>query len=329
MNKLQFFEGGHSLKLDEFNLMQNSYLEGFKALIYKLFPTGNGFLDGCDITMTSSIDGSFTAGHVSIKGEIYIVDAGTFSGTPSTLYFNIPVNPYDGVSLELPSGSPTTVVYENSIRHDVHIERKAILQIYDSTTCLNGCYYNAMEYPGIVLEGGIIPWIPPTGKAITDYFDSTGKGINGAKGYAVCNGNNGTADLRGMFLAMTTNALSATALKPILGSVTANAGDETGANTVALNASQNATHTHTINDSGHAHNVRYYWYSERGANSSVNIGSVGSISPSGPSSTYNKLAVSDTTLTGISINNAGSGTPHENRPPTRYLYYITRINTLT
>src|SRR6187402_1698067 len=92
MNKFLPQTGGHSLKLDEFQLMQSAYFDGFKALVNKLVPNGNAVLDGIIID-TTGVNVVFTSGYISIAGEILKVDAGTFpkSTNPSDVLYFKPV----------------------------------------------------------------------------------------------------------------------------------------------------------------------------------------------------------------------------------------------
>jgi microcystin-dependent protein len=163
----------------------------------------------------------------------------------------------------------------------------------------------------------------PTGKLVTDYFDNTGLGISSARGYAICNGLNGTDDLRGVHFAMATDAFGTAPLRSNV--IASTLGSEAGLSSVTLDITQIASHIHTINDPGHTHTQKYHWENERGANSSNNIGTVSTISPETPTQTMNKNARSEVASTGITLNSSGGDQAHENRPPTKYVYYITKI----
>ena len=123
-------------------------------------------------------------------------------------------------------------------------------------------------------------------------------------GWVLCDGNNGTPDLRNRFI------------------VGAGAGgnyspnDTGGAESVTLTTAQMPSHNHGVNDSGHTHNLLYNHgafggtsgaVTPRSGNTPVTPGITGRIS---------------TQTTGISIQNAGSGQSHENRPPYYALCYI-------
>ena len=311
MNKFLPVIGGHNLRLDEFKLMQDSYLEGFKALVLKLIPTGNGILDGFIVDATGT-DVVFTSGYVSIGGEIFKVNSGTFpkSTNPADTLYVLPVQ-----TVIAPS-SP--VIYENTTSNNVHFKREAILK-YKIGTDTGGVNYSDLSYPGSVLEGSIIPWNVPLGKVVTDFFDATGKGINNARGYAICNGLNFTLDLRGMFLAETTNAFSTTPLRTILNGVTGDAASEGGQNIVQLTQSNLPDSPLNLNlqQTPHTHG-----YIAPGPTSGH---------PKGSADTEARYAQGTQTypeIANITISGTigGDDIGHENRPPVYYLYYITRIS---
>lgn len=322
MNKFLPVIGGHDLKLDEFMLMQNSYLEGLKALILKLSPTGNAILKGFTVD-TSGVDVIYTSGYVAIEGEIYSIAAGSFpkSVSPSDfLWLQI-------VETTITPSSPVT--YEDTTSNVVHFRRVAVLK-YKEITDEDGIFYSELHTPGAVLEGAIIPWTVPAGSLITDYFDNTGKGINAAEGYAICNGLNNTIDLRGVFLAMTTNAFSVASLRANLNGVTNNAGTEGGSNVVTLTQAQIPLYSLalTVNDSGHFHLISGgasnggSTYLAGSNSTGGNLGYTLAGSSIAPTLWRTGLQTTGITVTGTS---GGSGSSHENRPPTYYLYYIMRI----
>ena len=311
MNKFLPVIGGHNLRLDEFRLMQDSYLEGFKALVLKLIPTGNGILDGF-IVDTTGTDVVNTSGFVAIDGEIYKINASLFPKS---------TNPVDVLYIK-PSQTTITpsspVIYENTTSNNVHFKREAILK-YKDVTDTDGVNVSDLSYPGSVLEGSIIPWSIPTGKLVTDFFNATGKGVNSARGYAICNGLNNTLDLRGMFLAETTNAFSAAPLRPILNGVTGNAASEGGQNVVQLSQGNLPDYPLLLNvaDPGHQHS--YVRPRQDGSATGMQ-----NQHPDGPLQSH----LTSNAQTGIIVsgNLGGSNVAHENRPPVYYLYYITRIS---
>ena len=316
MNKFLPQLGGHPLHLDEFVLMQNAYLDGFNALVKKLAPSGNMIIDGFTVDQ-SGPSVVYTSGWIAFGGEIYKIDSGSFAkDNTKTLYIK-PVQT---------TISPSPILYEDTSTKNVHVQRKVILKYLDGD--VDGINYSDLSYPGSVVEGGIIPWYPPTGTVVTDYFDNTGKGIGKCLGYAICNGLNGTLDLRGMYLPMATAVPytgGVAALRAILSGTTANAGTEAGLGLVTLITSQIPSHNHTVTDSGHYHFVVSGVDSGGGFSSTNYIsnghstgGNLGySLSYTASTATGGRTSA---TTSGISLATAGGGSSHENRPPSFYLY---------
>lgn len=83
-----------------------------------------------------------------------------------------------------------------------------------------------------------------------------------------------------------------------------------GAETHALTAAENATHNHGVTDPGHVHVI--------GSSTSAADSSVPTLGGSTASSNYN----TNNATTGITIQNSGSGTAHNNVQPTIVLNYI-------
>lgn len=322
MNKFLPTTGGHSLRLDEFNLMQSAYLDGFKALVYKIAPTGNVILDGLVIDQTG-VNVVFTSGYIAIAGEIYSVPAGSFpkSSDPADDLYFLPV--------ETAIAPSSPVIYEDTTSHNAHFSRTAILK-YKTISDTTGELYENMSYPGLVVQGAIIPWYPPAGKTVSDFFDNTGKGINSCIGYAICNGLNNTLDLRGMTLGQTTNTPFTGGINPlraILDGLTYGAGTESGRNVITLTKNQLPNYALTLNvdDKGHTHTTKsgYAIHSDfDGAGSSLSNGGTDAVDFD--TKTNDGLNNAKTGIT-VSGNTGGGGQSHENRQPTFYLYFITRI----
>lgn len=327
MNKFLPLTGGHSLKLDEFNLMQNSYFDGFKALIYKFSPTGNIVISGVIVDQTGP-NVIYTSGWVSINGEILAVDADSFpkSLSPSDVLYFKPIQTV------IP---PSPVTYEDTVSKNVHYERKAILK-YKEVSDSDGVLYSEISFPGPIIEGTIMPWYPPNGKTVSDYFDNTGLGINSAIGYAICNGLNNTLDLRGMYLPMTTNVPftgGSDPLRTILDGITSNAGTTGGRGLVTLDKTQLPSYNLpvSITDPKHYH-LTFGNANNTGMSSSnyptANHSSRGNMGYDiWGSTTAPVFGRSSTNSTGITItvSSGGSGSSHENRPPSFYVYYIMKI----
>ena len=90
-------------------------------------------------------------------------------------------------------------------------------------------------------------------------------------------------------------------------------GSVVGAATHSLSAAENGTHSHGITDAGHAHNISNLGDIHQDGNS-VNDAVI---------NTGNKST--DLATTGISINNSGSGTAHNNMQPTTYTNIMMKL----
>lgn len=309
MNKFLPQTGGHSLHLDEYMLMQDAYFDGFKSLIYKLAPSGNCLLDGF-VVDTTGANVIYTSGFVAIAGEIFTVDAGVFTKSANIadiLYVKPSILPQ----------APSPILYEDTSLKNVHISRKAILK-YKESTDTDGIELSNLLSPGTVPQGGIIAWLPPAGKTVNDFFDTTGLGINELRGYALCNGLNQTVDLRGMYLPMATNvpATGAGSLSSILDGNLNNVVDQVGRGKQTLTQANIPNYQLPVTDPGHRHELIDGGYLNKSGNDGNNV--LG-IQPG------NQHRYTSTNVTNISVNSGGSGTAFDKRPSSTYLYYITKI----
>ncbi|MEK0179699.1 MAG: hypothetical protein EAZ98_12865 [Oscillatoriales cyanobacterium] len=140
---------------------------------------------------------------------------------------------------------------------------------------------------GAIVKGIIVMWSGPVEQIPT--------------GWALCNGQNGTPDLRDRFIVGAGNSYAV-----------ASTG---GAATVTLTIAQMPAHSHGVNDPGHSHSKGASWPGsgpeqdqsgspENRTDFNINTGFSG---------------------TGISLQNTGSGQPHENRPPYYALAFIMKL----
>jgi microcystin-dependent protein len=182
----------------------------------------------------------------------------------------------------------------------------------------------------------VLPYFGP----ISGIFDTTGAGLNltgtGGQDWTkiyLCNGNNGTPDLRGRALTGVISGLSGPTMSPVVdpGVSIANPnytlGSTAGANQITLLDTQIPIHTHanTVNtvltDPGHTHGYRYGINYPGGSNTVV----------LGPTNNGTKQTdssgVDGTGITAVTtITNApapiGGGLPHANIQPVTACYYI-------
>ena len=131
------------------------------------------------------------------------------------------------------------------------------------------------------VQGMIILWYGNTG--------------NVPPGFALCDGNNGTPDLRNRFVVGAGDSY--------------NPNDTGGATSNTLTSDQLPTHTHSasITDPGHKHTTTFdgHKYFPGDGSTSINFGGAGGY----PATTF-------------SMDNTGGGGAHENRPPYYALCYI-------
>lgn len=124
-------------------------------------------------------------------------------------------------------------------------------------------------------------------------------------GWALCNGENGTPDLRNRFVVGAGASYSV--------------GARGGADTIALGIEQMPRHTHSFESS----NAKVYIYTSRGS-----YGSGGSYDEDLTSSSYGASSgeyAGYVDLSDASIGSKGSGQPIENRPPYYALCYIMKV----
>ena len=134
-------------------------------------------------------------------------------------------------------------------------------------------------------------------------------GTTAPTGWQICNGSNGSPDLRNRFIVSTGSSYSINATG--------------GSNSVSLTEAQMPSHDHdadaSVNDPGHKHQLR-------GGVDDADSGSY--ISAGDQTGNLDVGAMNDNT-TGISvsvdIDNEGSGSSHENRPPYFALTFIMKL----
>lgn len=125
----------------------------------------------------------------------------------------------------------------------------------------------------------------------------SGATSNVPSGWHLCNGNNGTPDLRNRFIVGAGAGYSV--------------GNTGGESSVRLSVGEMPSHNHSVNDPGHDHRF--------GMNHDDDTAQSGA--PSGGAGTDGSRST-DTSTTGITIDNTGGNQSHENRPPYYALAYI-------
>jgi len=175
----------------------------------------------------------------------------------------------------------------------------------------------------------VLPYFGP----IT-FFNASGAGTGDWNRIFLCNGNNGTPDLRGRGLTGVINGVPGPTLSPVVDPAVSAANpnyslyDNAGANQISLLDTQIPLHTHgntvssTVDEhGGHVHNIQY------------GTGGSGTLYPETPyvSDTIGGTGGETTTsLTGITVDTIitnvagpiGGGLPHANIQPVTACYYI-------
>jgi microcystin-dependent protein len=177
----------------------------------------------------------------------------------------------------------------------------------------------------VVPQGGVIMWTGnPTGN-----FDASGLGLGRFAGWALCNGRNGTTDLRGRFTVGLTNldntnfGYSNTEKNNAQYLTVGNFGGEAAHTLTAAEVAPHThpmVHNHGVTDPGHTHTIPL--------NDTNGGGRIDDAGPGAPQGTI----PTNTATTGISIQdftgntgpNAG-GVAHENRPPYYVVAYIQKL----
>lgn len=161
-------------------------------------------------------------------------------------------------------------------------------------------------------------------------FDATGLGIvPNLAGWAICNGNNGTPDLRGRFIVGAINSVPSTDAPNLdtevdptePGNTNFAMGGTGGEQKHTLTESEMPTHNHTLTDPGHNHTNGDFDQLLR---------VTGTDTQTDNDSTANEPDIvqsgtMQSSTTGITLADAGGDEAHENLPPYYVLAYIKRI----
>lgn len=121
------------------------------------------------------------------------------------------------------------------------------------------------------------------------------------KGFKLCDGTNGTPDLRDKFIKCVPSAVT-------------NPGLTGGESEHTLITTEMPNHSHTVFDAGHDHQSFFH-------------GSTTGVFIQPPRFFANRLKTlnTDTKVPIITVNNAGSSTPHENNPAFFEVIYIQKV----
>lgn len=184
------------------------------------------------------------------------------------------------------------------------------LVVNGNTHVEDTCFADKFKGIGVVPVGTVIMYY---GDISTTYFYNDGKGKENTKmyGWAICNGNYTTPDLRGRFIVGVGSQYSLN--------------NKAGENKVKLSINEMPTHNHTGTgytsyNGAHTHTFRYKThdhYKDGDENFSIVIKGSGSGKKTGWGGAHGHTATAG---------NKGGDQTHENRPSYYAVYYIMRIN---
>jgi len=212
--------------------------------------TDSFFVQGGEVTEApsgSGVEYTITDGVVCLAGEFMPLVGGTvLKSAAQVVYLSIQDNGVDDYPVPNLDGQVDHVMRE----------RKAVMQV--GLTLPVGSFalnlarkaeIDMQRLKGrIVPKGGILPYFGSMAN-----FDATGLGLGGtpAEGWAVCNGLNGTVDMRGLVPLGATNVPSsgAGALYEGVSPGVTNAGDAVGNDGAIIGANNLPEHTHPYSDS--------------------------------------------------------------------------------
>lgn len=168
------------------------------------------------------------------------------------------------------------------------------------------------------------------GSAFLNNFDASGAGVGDWVRIFLCNGNNGTPDLRGRALIGTNDgSMLGPAMSPIVEPSSTNPtysiGSTNGLNAVALVTGELPAHTHSVTDPEHTHTFP----ARNGTVVGDYIQSAGGGAPNDDTkqiqSTASPNNITSSSATNISIDATGGGQAHINYQPGLGVYYIIYI----
>jgi microcystin-dependent protein len=238
-------------------------------------------------TINANVSGNISG---DLVGDVYASDGTTKileNGNGTTIPAVITGNVVGNVIGNLTGNADTATSWKTSRTFTIN-------GVGQSVNGVNDVSWTVPTFPvgGIIMWSGSIASIP--------------------SGWALCNGSNGTPDMRNRFIvgAGSTYSVGATG----------------GADSVTLTTSQIPSHTHTFSGSTNTtgnHNHLYFWTSVSGsANVPDGDNNTGNApTASGPTST---AGAHSHTFSGTTAAAGGSGS-HENRPPYYALAYIMKI----
>lgn len=247
MNRFQPREGTPAPYTAHMLYMADSVDQALRGVLADyLAISSDFFIEGAVITPTpvgASTQYAVTAGHLVYKGEVMPIDAHSIIKSASqVVYLQVQDDGVDGTPVLNLDGTSDFVMRR---RH----ARLRVGAVYpDEYMAITAPRKEALDRQRLrgrmVPQGGILPY---QGSLL--HFDATGLGLNDSPmaGWAICNGLNGTPDLRGMVPVGATEvpATGAGALYTgVSGSIAP--GARFGSDQVTLSPDQLPEHTHAL-----------------------------------------------------------------------------------
>lgn len=319
MKKLVPQTGGHPFRLNDLILVQNALTDIATAVSGMANAGNNCVLQGCAVS-----GNNIAGGWIYFNGEVYQAIATVLPspGLGQTLYWNVVEVTEDPVTL----ASPYTVKYQDTVFKGVH-KKRTMVPVWATSGDVSDSALpriaNTLVNGGTNPIGSIMMW----NGNIANFFTGTGLGISNLTGWALCNGQNGTTDLRSRFIVGYDPAVTDYNTLGKIG----------GSSSSALGIANLPAHNHAITVSGspiittsvagnHNHNVTV------GNQGSGQRAQGQTSTPQSGSAAYGTDTQGAHThtvdLSGLSYSTSsvGSGTAFENRPPYYTLAYIQRIS---
>jgi hypothetical protein len=288
MKKLVFgYLGGRPFDIDDFETLQ---AEVYAALSATFGTAPAMVLSGCEVSPTGPNVGDIGPGFVWLQGEVHYYPGAAAVALPAEVVAGavqvLAAQPYED------GNTKTTISVLELITQPGGTAAAGVEKIEFVAGPVQR-YAKWLESQTRTI--GEVQWLS---KHAAGLYDASGKGwvdLAGA-GWALCNGQNGTADLRERFVV---------GLSPAVSDYSA-PGNVGGSATVTLGINEMPVHSHGMQPAGqHSHRTP-----TRGGDGNNQIGRRGDAN--GDDGNVSTAAAGSHTH---AIDEAGGGLPHENRPP--------------
>lgn len=286
MNRIDLTQvGGFPLTQDTLDFMQSAYGESIGAVATLL--GDKVILTGCETQNNVVLPGI-----VAVDGEILL----TPGGASTTVFVEEQIE---------------TAVFEDGAHKEAYYRRRLAFGIGTPQ-------YNWSDFKRLSKIVDLMGSLVPAG-AIMMWFGST---ESVPAGWALCNGANGTPDLRGRF--------------PVGAGTDYTLGQTGGEAKHTLTASETPSHAHSLTVPGHSHDVFQGCYGTSGAWEDVTLSIWGGDHDSGnrnfarvnrstTAEAHYRLRTKTTAQQVIQSTYTGGNMAHENRPPFLALNFIMKL----